>query len=229
MRYDDLIGSDSKRLDEISRPATRKEVDVVLRKAGYKRLGRGAYGAVYQKTGKDFVLKIFSSKDSAFLDFISFSKRHQDNPHFPKFIGKVVKITPNYYAVRMEILTPYKGNSRAISNYFNYRDYTSDDPSSIIAMTRDDAIEELEAYPHLRAACDLIIDEFENKHGFDIKNDNLMMRGSTVVFSDPISIFNGTNDDVSLWPDEYQDQSNEKGKWSADLDDLYNDLKDAGF
>lgn len=226
MRFRELFDT---RLDEISRPATRKDVDAVLRKAGYKRLGYGAYGAVYQKSGSNYVLKIFDSNDRAYLDFIDFSKRHSNNPHFPKFFGKVVKVTHRYYAVKVELLSPYKGDSTHFREYIKNRDYAIKKPESLIAEIVNDALDELSNYPSLLQACDLLIDEFGKKHRFDIKDENIMMRGDTIVFVDPIADHEFSSGDFIVFDNDDSEKPEEKGKWSDDLDDLFHELKDAGF
>ena len=45
-------GIRSDRLDEAARTTSRQEADRILRAAGYRRLGKGAFAAVYQKAGK---------------------------------------------------------------------------------------------------------------------------------------------------------------------------------
>lgn len=185
---------EEQRLDELSRPADMKDVFTLLAKAGYQQKmendAPGAFGAVWHKPGAPYVLKIFSSSDYAYEAFLKLAMAHQDNPHFPKIFGKLVKITPKYYGVRLEPLTPYKYDSTTIRRYTRYRNYMHNadvDPNSIVAMEYEDCLEFLYEYPQLKEALDLIIDGLLDIYGNDISNKNLMMRGKTIVITDPVA------------------------------------------
>lgn len=71
---------------------------------GFKLIGQGKYGAVYSNPKYPYVLKFFM-KDTAYLLWLDFAKRHQHNPLVPKIKGKVVKIGPYFMAARLEKLT----------------------------------------------------------------------------------------------------------------------------
>ena len=70
---------------------------------GFKRLGEGSFGAVYEKPGYPWVFKIFNN-DPAYLAWIEFALKNQNNPHVPKFKGRPFKITDKAFAIRMEKL-----------------------------------------------------------------------------------------------------------------------------
>ena len=55
-----------------------------------------------------------------------------------------------------------------------------------MAMHQGDAFDFMQGYPKLEQACDLVIDNLLPKFELDIKRDNIMMRGKTIVLSDPI-------------------------------------------
>ena len=175
----------TKGLNELARPKTRVQADEILRNAGYSRLGNGAFGAVYRKPGKPYVLKVFTAKDQAYRDFVALAMAHKNNPHFPRFIGNIVHVTPDICAIRMEPLTPYKHNHSLITMYLRWRDYKSNDPNNFISIELENAKEILT--PKLKKACDLIIDNLMTRYACDLKQENLMMRGSTIVFTDPVS------------------------------------------
>lgn len=164
---------------EITRPSSRIEVDKLLQSAGYYRIGKGAFAAVYHKLGSSYALKIFDSNDRAYLDFISLVKSN-NNKHFPIFYGKVIKITSTYSAIRMELLNPYKYNEENIRNYMRLRD------SNLSSPNKEDAIDFMNNNPELKQACDLIIDNLLNKYKQDLKQSNLMSRGNTIVITDPV-------------------------------------------
>lgn len=221
------------RLDEISRPASRLDADQVLRRAGYQRLGKGSFGAVYQKPGRPYVLKVISSRDRSYLDFIALARAHSTNPHFPRFYGKLVRVTPEYYGVRMEPLKPYRHDPTTIADYLTLRDYQGN-PNSYLSMRRDDAFEFMEEYPDLRAACDLIIDNLLTKYPHDIKQDNLMLRGNTIVITDPVKTLNSGEPEVRLPamdppPSQSPDADqplNLSHRDKTEIEDLYRQLLD---
>jgi hypothetical protein len=168
---------------ELSRPS-RAIADRILLKAGYKVLGNGGFGTVYQKPGVNYVLKTFEAQDDAYKAYIVLCQQHA-NEHFPRFFGNLIKVTGDYYAIRTEFLTPFRGNSDYLFVYMKYRDYVKDNPNGHIANIFYDAMDQLEQQPSLLAACDLIIDNLSD-FDLDIADRNVMMRGSTIVLTDPI-------------------------------------------
>lgn len=163
------------KLKEIYRPQSRQEVDRILQKNGYTRLGKGAFGAVYEKPNIPYVLKIFSSRDEAYLEFIRLAQAYSNNPHFPKFYGKVVRVTKDYYAIRMEKLTKF--NPHEVGDYsYALFDYIQDGI--------DDG--ELSYHPELKEACDLVRKNLLSHYLFDHKDESFMMRGNTLVIVDAV-------------------------------------------
>lgn len=173
------------RADESLRPVTRTEADRVLRGAGYQRVGCGGYSAVYRKAGQPFVLKVFSTRDHAYRDFLLLARAHAGNPHFPRIVGKVVPVTSTYSAVRMEPLAPYRHDPAAIDDYMRLRDFEAA-PGGPASLQKADALDLMETLPALREACDLIIDMLLPQYERDIKPENVMLRGSTIVLIDPV-------------------------------------------
>ena len=173
--YEWLVTNTKNKIQEIYRPQSRQEVDRLLQKNGYTRLGKGVFGAVYEKPNKPYVLKIFSSRDHGYLSFIKLVKSHQNNPHFPKFFGNVFQVTKNYYAIRMEKLTKFKPHEVGDYSYAIF-DYIHDGI--------DDG--ELINYPDLKMACDLIRKNLLSHYLFDYKDESFMMRGNTIVITDAV-------------------------------------------
>lgn len=99
-------------------------------KYGFKPLGTGNYAAVYGHPSYPFVIKVFM-KDAAYLRWLNYSKKNQDNPYVPKVRGKVVRISDNFMAVRLEKLTPapaemeswqFKENDPYLEKVFDFFD-----------------------------------------------------------------------------------------------------------
>lgn len=220
-------------VNEIARPLTRRDADAVLRGAGYRCLGTGSFAAVYRKPGASYVLKVFAAADRAYAAFIALAKQHADNPHFPRFFGRIVQVTPGYHAIRMEPLTPYRYDETLIAFYLRHRDWTPQDPHSHMAMQLGDALEYLEEHPRMREALDLIIDNLLGGYETDMKQDNLMMRGSTVVVTDPVKdpLQIGTVGETLPPPDPAEAPADpaRDARRRAEADDLFAKLQDAGF
>ena len=178
MRFCELI-------TELSRPS-RDKAEHMLVKAGYRQLGRGVSGgAVFQKPGASYVLKLFDARDEAYLTFVRLASRNH-NPHFPKFFGKPIRITDNYFAVRTEPLQP-STNLEEVEIIDRY-----------IIAKRDNMngwwrpeFEYFSDKSELREACDLIAMMLrQSGHDFicDVHLKNVMMRGSVLVLSDPVAM-----------------------------------------
>lgn len=223
-----IDGASGHRLDELSRPPLRADATVVLKNAGYKRLGRGAFASVFHKPGKDYVLKVFSAKDEAYLAFIALAKTHL-NPHFPRFLGKIVKVTDDYCAIRMELLKPYRYDPSQIDLYIRTRDWVPEDPNSYYAQQVEDAREFMGYRPELKLACDLIVDKLLTRPGIerDIRQDNIMMRGDTIVLTDPVkapAAFDGSAADEPYSQPEPPPPSPMNDRKRKQMDDLLDQI-----
>jgi hypothetical protein len=211
-------------ITELTRPNTRLQADERLRQAGYSRLARGDFGAVYERPGANFVLKVFANSDAAYLAFLELARAHSDNPHFPKFFGKLVRITPVYSAIRMEKLAPYRGNPSAIDVYLRLSNYYREHPNGP-SGEMGDAMEFMEYHPELKAACDLIADNLRPQYQLDIKQSNLMVRGSTIVLIDPVAEPSAPTEKLPYVEplEEPKPQVSrtpaQKAKWDAIMDD----------
>ena len=190
-RYEGIIPASAIKVQIASTNAyiteDRMSLDVAaqhLEKNGYEFLGAGSYGTVLQKPGVPYVLKLFGANDLAYISFIELARKNEANPHFPRFYGKLVKVTNDYYAIRMEPLDRYRYDSTLIYVYMRDRNYYRDNEPSDQFY---DAMELMEEYPLLQQACDIILDNLQN-FKIDIRNDNLMLRGKTIVITDPIKI-----------------------------------------
>jgi len=172
-------------ITELSRPS-RDKAEWMLLDAGYRQLGRGnSGGAVFQKPGAPYVLKIFDARDKAYMTFVEAASAFH-NPHFPKFFGSLVKLTPDYYAVRTELLSPTSGRVDEITLIDKYiiqmRDYGS---------VYDEVYQYMADNPEMKMAADIVVSLLKShKSQFfcDVHAANVMSRGSTLVLSDPIAV-----------------------------------------
>ena len=191
MRINEII-TESEVLDEISRPML-VNADYILRKAGYERIDSGFFANVYAKPGADHVLKLFKSRDKAYPAFVNMTIQNP-NIHFPKFKGKMMKITDEYYAIRMEKLQRYDATNKIlldmIKNYiYGYATYGRSYSDNIRGQEVIKDIDQVEIrQPGIKKACELIADMIANGNvGLDLHSKNLMMRGNIIVFTDPVS------------------------------------------
>ena len=157
---------------------------------GFSHKGMGAYGTVFEKPGYEWLFKLYKN-DPAYDEFIRYSKKHADNPHLPKFYGAKIKINDDTSCIRTEKLTklPY-------DMYRQYMEYFTAvfailaervDPND---STYDQLYREYEQFsrkhPNLFEVLKYIFTE--SAYYPDLHNGNIMMRGKTLVFSDPVAL-----------------------------------------
>jgi hypothetical protein len=191
MRINEII-NESEVLDEITRPDSIENAEEVLKKAGYEKLGEGYYAAVYTKGNADHVLKLFSVRDRSYPEFVNMTIQ-RPNTHFPKFKGKMMKVTNEYYAIRMEKLTSFGEENQQLKQirdyiygYATYGRSYSDNIRGQQVIKEIDQVEETQ--PGIKKACELIADMIANGNvALDLHKHNLMMRGNTIVFTDPVN------------------------------------------
>jgi hypothetical protein len=171
-------------LNEVTRPDDRWIASEILSRSGWHVLGAGSFGSVYDKEGVSYVLKLFDADDTAYRAFLGLIQQHP-NPHFPKIIGKPMAVSKTVYAVRMEKLSRFRGMADLYAHYVRFRDDTNMDPHGWAASRMSDAEELFYDQPDLKVALDLIHD-LVKRFQPDISPDNIMTRGSTVVFIDPV-------------------------------------------
>ena len=188
MRISELL-TESEILDEISRPK-RSEAHNILMNAGYEMLGYGIFANVYAKPGENGVLKLFDSEDEAYQKFV-YMAMSNPNPHFPKFKGKMMKITDEYYAIRMEKLTPLPDTPDTASYAKKISAYVKliQNKSGRIRSDADELISDIDEIekeqPGIKYACNMIGNRFKEEI-IDIHNDNIMLRGNILVITDPV-------------------------------------------
>lgn len=159
----------------------------VMTNNGFTAMGSGSFGTVWSHPKLQYVLKVFRATDVAYLGWVNVCIQNKNNPHFPKFIStKAFPITPEVSAIRMEKLTPTRGQLMDDIIYFI--------KLTLHNETRRMSKEEIDlfnkycnAYPQLMDAIQ-ILKEFSYKSGFkfDIHTGNFMLRGNTLVITDPV-------------------------------------------
>lgn len=133
---------------------------------GFTKIGSGKYASVYGNSKYPFVIKVFM-KDAAYQRWLKFSLENKSNVYVPKIKGKVIKITPLIYAIRLEKLEPIRNRNVFFEEFRKWEsdnDYVPDDKdlASVFAYFK------------------------QNKKLIDIHNENVMIRpNGQLVIVDP--------------------------------------------
>lgn len=202
-------------LSELTFPPTITKAGNFLAKYGYKRLGKSSsYGKIFYKEGDSSVLKLFLTSDVAYTAFVDVCRRHQNNPHFPRFSKGTMPIKDTKYsAIRTELLK--EGHFSYLDRmcvYFYTIKYLKTSPD-MITFYQDqpkhvpvseylesnfelsptickkmitEFMEMDERNDSLLQAFEIIVDELQS-YRFDMRPDNLMMRDDIVVIIDPVT------------------------------------------
>ena len=180
MRFLDFVTElyKPKELDKLRQVLSKKVTDVdtrdpswmyslndVMAAYGFDKLGAGKYASVFGNKSYPYVIKVFM-KDSAYIRWVSLCLKNRRNKYCPKIKGKVVKLTPLVYAIRLEKLKPtYFGGefADAFSKWQSNQSYRTDDQD-------------------INDILDFFVD---NKNLLDLHSDNVMARGNQMVIIDP--------------------------------------------
>jgi hypothetical protein len=177
-----------------------------LADAGFKHLGAGMYGDVWEKPGLPYVLKVFSSQDHSYQVWVNLCVTHRGNPHLPRFVGgkKTIRLTPDILAVRMEKLEPLGDNDRYLLRVVRQTEKLIDDRriasiDELLKDSGDPAFKELKSYiqkyPGYLTVMNMIKNIMKSQGGIfaDTHADNFMLRpdGVTLVFTDPLGSLHG--------------------------------------
>jgi hypothetical protein len=90
---------------ELSQSPGLHDIERLFKKYNWRFLGRGMEASVAEHPNKKYVLKVFSSR-SQYRLLVNLARSHVNNPHFPKFYGKIKTIPghKSYNFIRMEKL-----------------------------------------------------------------------------------------------------------------------------
>lgn len=178
-------------LNELARPETKMDAGQILTQAGYEKAGSGMFADVWTKPESNYALKLFDSSDDSYVDFVKMARQHK-SPYFPEFKGSLIKVTSEYYGVRLEKLSGHPDDSFAeiIQKYadYRYRSLTNRiQPDDTFDSVISDMADLEAAYSGLTKACDIMAQTLAKtpSRAFDIHKHNIMMRGTTPVIIDP--------------------------------------------
>lgn len=181
MRLDELQLSTAKALVKANWPRL-VEVERWLASKGFKKLGSGVYGSVWTDDHRA-VVKVFAH-DPCYAKFAEFCRQNRGNQHLPR-ISKLYPMPDHGGVVFMEPLTPMKTDNLAhdMNFYFNTKVHVRRGATKMSA--RGPAARFAEKHPSLAGTLDKLVDIFGSACGVDIHVGNVMLRGSTVVITDP--------------------------------------------
>jgi hypothetical protein len=82
------------------------QVQAFLKKAGYKRLGKGLYSEAWAQPGDDSIIKISTQEDACWLRYAKWVMKQPANPHLPRITSLRTYKTPNgtLFVARVEKL-----------------------------------------------------------------------------------------------------------------------------
>lgn len=145
-----------------------------LKKNGWALINGGAYSRVYRNSNDDCVIKV-SEVDDCYMEYAYYAEKSLLDC-VPKL--KVIYKSEDWFVTHIEFLSALSSD-----NIIKVRDWFN---SYINAKKNNSNLPEPKEWSKL--ADDLRKIAQDNKcGGFDMKPDNAMQRGSTVVFTDPLA------------------------------------------
>jgi len=172
----------------------------LLMKQKFEILGSGSYAEVYGRKDLPYVLKIPFNRDNPWFKFAEFAIKNKGNKHLPKikflekyvdsgfFVAAVEKLTPiqnldsmgldHYVIIEIIDLILRNNTYKLFSNYMNYisknYQYRSEESKKTIKFFQ----------PQLSSLYKITI-TLQNHSSLDLHDGNIMMRGNTIVITDP--------------------------------------------
>lgn len=161
-----------------------QELEKYLADSGYKLLGSGFFANVWAKPGERFVIKVGNNDtiNDCYLDFLKFIQGKQ-SPHLPK-IGRI-RNYDGWYIIPIERLEPlHLPTNREDAQFVHayWKCYKRFKKEEFCKQADEGKIK----YPDLTEILEQIRDEFINTCGLDIGYTNMMLRGNTLVITDPL-------------------------------------------
>lgn len=157
-----------------------EKFNIYMHENGFKKLGQGAFGSVYEKPGYPWVFKIFHN-DASYLAWINYVVANQGNEHVPKIKGKPFRITDGVFAVRMEKLDrlPDDWYNNSLLDTIAYGGITRDAKEKFKELGHEDIIPVISAIYAMSH-------DISKDWKVDLHSGNVMMRGNTPVITDPL-------------------------------------------
>lgn len=176
--------------DQYSRSLQFKTLQDFLEKKGFVHLGSGEYGGVYEKSGYPWIFKVFKN-DPAYKFYLDYCKKNKDNPNIPKIKWPIIKINNDTFAIRLEKLTPVWDNMysdlhdkiRYVKAFYKH-EFDRDNASQYMLEVEEIVNNFKKKYPGIY---DIITTILDSNYRVDVHAENIMMRGDTPVFIDPVS------------------------------------------
>lgn len=196
----------SRKLSHIHHPASYK-LHAIMRDHGWRILGSGMEATVAEKPGAPYVLKVFP-RNSKYALFVQFCQQHGSNPYLPRF-SRYVRPVPHttFSYVRMEklkpvnernLMTAYAEYMCAVDQVFRMEDRTPVFWNHAMSRWDLDELPEKQGYTDVAHCAAQAPTEWahtiealvqlmqsEGLQQFDLHPDNMMLRGSTLVITDP--------------------------------------------
>lgn len=172
------------------------DIDDFMRQSGFDQIGSGSRATVWGRDNLNYVIKIFDDDDFGYIAFLRYALQHPDIPYLPKIIGKpkqLTKLGPRFWFVRMEKLTPSSDDVyylisdtiRSVRTHTGFKDTYAE---RYAEMQRSNELTQ-QQYPGLIQIItdlDAICEKSNGRFGFDMVSENVMMRGSVPVLTDPL-------------------------------------------
>jgi len=155
---------------------------------GFRLLGSGCYAVVFDsKTDPNLVYKIGSTLSDPFLVYAKLQNKFVDNPHYPKIYSIYEDTEHDWYMVKMEALTKLPHHKYEVIT--RVKKFMRHYDGVVLTKPMEDLVNEisklLEKHPEIQ---------------LDLHNENIMMRGTTPVITDPLSETDiPTNQDTQGW------------------------------
>ena len=174
-----------------SKMKTASERDTAMEKLtdyletqGFKHIGYGSFSSVYLKDGYPWMFKLWSH-DPAYLWWITWAAKHQDNPNVPRVKGLPVKIAKDTYVVRLEKLRGLIRREGNLSKGYDKLAYLVDRIESVDDLSKEDLQWIRSEYPGVYDIL-RVIQKAGSDFVVDLHGDNIMLRGQVPVITDPV-------------------------------------------
>lgn len=166
------------------------------------QIHNGQFAIVLNHPNLNHVYKLWTN-DAAFDKWLELCKNNSNNPAFPKFIGRT-KTLPNFFIRREEFNLPIKivkmekliPSPERFGNYYNiiYNAYRGNASKKKAISLLQDAHAPSQVIVFCDRVYDIVVNNInEYTTGFDLGQDNIMMRGDDLVMTDGFSEINLIN------------------------------------
>ncbi len=159
------------------------ELDAMLKTHDFNMTYKGSHSRIYTNPKLDYIVKVFKN-DPCYMKFISFALKNQNNPHLPKIKGKIIKLSDDISAVRIERLSLMKSEEYLETGM---RDFLFDLNDGILDGHNEAAEEFERSNSDFADTCYILYRQLASPCEFDFGYDNIMKRGSTYVITDPFA------------------------------------------